>query len=239
MIKAAAFLGFFAVGSLAACSSPISTATGPTGPEMPPLGLAATAVWLDDREALIKASETRAAEVLEQEAAAEQTVVLAASAPVAATSATASSTARRSPGDVATDIILAGNGSEVVATIFVEACLKTASNPNDAKPALLSLGFKEGRKRGTRQEFKTSFATASLSDDTRGGGVGQCTVTPKAGNFQQMVPEFRNAVTDSGVSVRRIPNEEAYVVGDTGAVALISRSGAALTRTQPGVFRSQ
>ncbi|MEL6888187.1 MAG: hypothetical protein AAFO86_05700 [Pseudomonadota bacterium] len=39
--------------ALAACESPITNATGPTGPELPPLGLGATAVWLEQREALV------------------------------------------------------------------------------------------------------------------------------------------------------------------------------------------
>lgn len=33
------------------CYSAVSTAQGPTGPELPPLGLASTAVWLEKREA--------------------------------------------------------------------------------------------------------------------------------------------------------------------------------------------
>ncbi|MEM9873121.1 MAG: hypothetical protein AAF822_17945 [Pseudomonadota bacterium] len=46
-------LAAIAVISLAACESPITNATGPTGPELPPLGLGATAVWLEQREALV------------------------------------------------------------------------------------------------------------------------------------------------------------------------------------------
>ena len=49
--------------ALAACESPISNATGPTGPELPPLGLASTAIWLEDREALTSQSAQRAAEI--------------------------------------------------------------------------------------------------------------------------------------------------------------------------------
>ncbi|WP_299688984.1 lipoprotein [uncultured Tateyamaria sp.] len=73
------------VVALAACESPISRATGPTGPELPPLGLAATAIWLEDREALTSQSAERAAEIraAQQNAARRQAVVQPASQPAA------------------------------------------------------------------------------------------------------------------------------------------------------------
>ena len=49
--------------AFAACESPISRATGPTGPELPPIGLGATAVWLESREALTTQSAQRAVEI--------------------------------------------------------------------------------------------------------------------------------------------------------------------------------
>ena len=56
-------LGVVALATLAACTSPISRSTQPTGPELPPIGLAATAVWLEEREAVTPAARVRNTEV--------------------------------------------------------------------------------------------------------------------------------------------------------------------------------
>lgn len=60
------------VFAVAACSSPISNGNGPTGPELPPLGLASTAIWLENREALTAQSIARAAEVRAAQRAEDQ-----------------------------------------------------------------------------------------------------------------------------------------------------------------------
>ena len=75
-------------GALAACESPISNATGPTGPELPPLGLASTAVWLEDREALTRQSAQRAVEIraAQQNEARRQGVTQPVSQPISSTS---------------------------------------------------------------------------------------------------------------------------------------------------------
>lgn len=51
------------LAALAACESPVTRATGPTGPELPPIGLAATAVWLDQRQAGVAAPAARAQDI--------------------------------------------------------------------------------------------------------------------------------------------------------------------------------
>ncbi|MEL6466157.1 MAG: hypothetical protein AAFQ58_14410 [Pseudomonadota bacterium] len=64
----------FTTVALGACTSPISNAKGPTGPELPPLGLASTAIWLEQREALTPQSRARAAEIQAAQRAADQQV---------------------------------------------------------------------------------------------------------------------------------------------------------------------
>lgn len=115
------------------------------------------------------------------------------------------------------------------------ACVQTASTP-DAAAALQSLGFRpSGTSRGTAT-FEAPYATAAIDPDTRTGGAGQCTVTPRSSTFAATATELNAAMQSSGLPATKLPGEEAWVLGSTGAVVLVSRSGA-MTRSQPGVFR--
>ena len=208
----------------------------------PPLGVNESVFWIEQRQAVQRAkapvrsfAATASAPVAAQPLSATKNV---AAAPVKTVSPAPVPVPTRVNVDAAsTRLITASTGADAVSVIFVEACLKTAASPNTARPTLLALGFKESGKSGTRQTYTSDYATATLSKDTRTNALGQCTVTPKSVAFEEMVPAFRRAVAGSGVPVQQLPNEEAYVIGNTGAVALVSRSGGALTRTQPGVFK--
>ncbi|MEM8656319.1 MAG: hypothetical protein AAGF36_16430 [Pseudomonadota bacterium] len=229
--------------AVAACTSPISTADGPTGPELPPLGLASTAIWLEQREALLPRHQRRAAEVrAEQSVAAPQPTaqpLAAPTRPVTTAAAAAPQTSTRVNVDrFVNRILFADSNAEIATLVFVEACLKTSASPNDAAGILKQLGFKERReRRGSR--FTTDYATVLLSNNPATGAFGQCVVQPRNATFEQVVPEFTQQIEASGVPVRKLSNEIAYVIGDTRAVALVSRAGGAMTRTQRGVFRSQ
>ncbi|MEL6619275.1 MAG: hypothetical protein AAFP16_10395 [Pseudomonadota bacterium] len=59
-----------ALCALTACTSPISRATQPTGPELPPIGIQATAVWLEEREAVTVAAARARSEELRTRAVA-------------------------------------------------------------------------------------------------------------------------------------------------------------------------
>jgi len=128
--------------------------------------------------------------------------------------------------------------SQDAASAFVAACVNTAQSPNSAPSILLSRGFVDKGTRDGRLRFESATATAALSNNTNGGGLGQCSVTPKGGNFSASVAALNQQVRNATVSVRKLPNEEAWLIGATGAVALISRSRGAMTRTQPNVFRN-
>ncbi|WP_415921488.1 hypothetical protein [Tateyamaria sp. SN6-1] len=230
---------FVITAALAACDSPISSASGPTGPELPPLGLASTAIWLEEREALTTRGAQRATEIQSaqrtQEIRTGERPVPVAAAPARAQSA--GSNTALNVDQVANRLLAARAPGEAATIIFVEACLKTAASPDAAASVLKRLGFKERRARNNRTEFTSSFVTATLSQDTRGSGFGQCTVTPRNAGFAQVLPVFLNDVRASGVPVTQLPGENAFVIGNTGAVALISGGSGAMTRTQPGVFR--
>lgn len=119
---------------------------------------------------------------------------------------------------------------------FIEACVKTAASPNAAPQVLKSLGFKSNGVKKGRMSFSAPFGTASVSK-SKNGGLGQCVVTPKSASFSTVVSQMRSAVPASGVPTRKLGNEEAWLVGNTGSVVLISRKKGAMTRTQPNVFR--
>jgi hypothetical protein len=129
------------------------------------------------------------------------------------------------------------NTTQSAVAAFVAACVKTAGNPNAAGPTLESLGFRKTGGSGAGGQYSSSFATAVVSADTRGSGAGQCVVTPKSSSFGDVVAVLGAQLPASGVAATKLGGEEAWILGDTGAVALVSRSKAAMTRTQPGVFR--
>ena len=117
------------------------------------------------------------------------------------------------------------------------ACVQTASTPDAAAATLQSLGFRRsGTSRGGAT-FEAPYATAAIDPDTRTGGAGQCTVTPRSSTFAATATELNAAMQSSGLPATKLPGEEAWVLGSTGAVVLVSRSGGAMTRSQPGVFR--
>lgn len=122
--------------------------------------------------------------------------------------------------------------------VFVEACVKTASNPNAAAEVLKSMGFRpSGTKRGDAV-FTHSVGKATLSSDSRTGGYGQCSVTPKSGSFEESYAGLRALMPQSGVQAMPLGGEAAWMLPQTRAVVLVSRSKGAMTRTQPGVFRN-
>jgi len=208
----------------------------------PPLGVNESVYWIEQRQNIQRAkapvrsfAATTSAPVAAQPLTATKYV---AAAPVkTVTPAPVAVPTRVNVDTASTRLVTPKTGADAVSVIFVEACLKTAGSPNTARPKLLALGFKESGKNASRQTYTSNYATATLSKDTRTDALGQCTITPKSVAFEEMVPAFRRAVASSGVPVQQLPNEEAYVIGNTGAVALVSRSGASLTRTQPGVFK--
>jgi len=120
---------------------------------------------------------------------------------------------------------------------FISACVNTSSNPNAAPGALEALGFRLTGTRNGKKKYTSSFATASVSTDTRGGGFGQCTVTPRSASFSNVVSLLGAEIMATGTTIRKLGGEEAWLIGSTGAVALVSRQGSAMTRTQPNVFR--
>ncbi|MEL6519867.1 MAG: hypothetical protein AAFQ66_02825 [Pseudomonadota bacterium] len=124
-----------------------------------------------------------------------------------------------------------GTSAQTAAAAFVQGCVGTTTNPGRATEVLKSLGFSETRFARGRQNMTSSFGTASVWPG------GQCTVTPKSGSLSQMIPLVSAELAKSGIPVRKLPGEEAWLIGSTGAIALISRSGGAMTRTQPGVAR--
>ena len=129
------------------------------------------------------------------------------------------------------------NATQSAVAAFVEACVKTAGNPDAAGPTLESLGFRKTGGSGAGGSYSASFASAVVSVDTRSGGAGQCVVTPKSASFAEVVAQLNAQLPASGVPAMKLGGEEAWILGSTGAVALVSRSKGAMTRTQPGVFR--
>lgn len=124
-------------------------------------------------------------------------------------------------------------------TAFIEACVKTASNPNAAPNVLQSLGFRPTGTQGGDMTFSSPFATAEVSRDTRSAGAyGQCNVTPKSGSFSNSVAELNIAMSQTGMAATKIGGEEGWLLLQTRAVVLVSRSKGTMTRTQPGVFRN-
>jgi hypothetical protein len=131
----------------------------------------------------------------------------------------------------------ATNATQSAVAAFVAACVATSSNPDAAGPTLESLGFRKTGGSGVSGQYTSSFATAEVSQDTRGNRAGQCVVTPKSATFSEVVAQLNAQVPRSGVPAMKLGGEEAWIIGNTGAVALVSRSTGAMTRTQPGVFR--
>lgn len=129
------------------------------------------------------------------------------------------------------------NTTQSAVAAFVTACVKTAGNPDAAGPTLESLGFRKTGGSGTGGKYTSSFATAVVSVDTRSNRAGQCVVTPKSASFSEVVAQLNAQIPASGVSAMKLGGEEAWVLGSTGAVALVSQSKGAMTRTQPGIFR--
>ncbi len=117
-----------------------------------------------------------------------------------------------------------GNVQKSVAA-FVNACVSTSASPANASGRFEELGFSGGPS-----EFRSSYARAQLSEN------GQCNLTPNGGNFSSVVAELKRQMTISGVQARELGGEEAWLLPG-GAVVLVSRSGGAMTRTAPGVFR--
>lgn len=128
------------------------------------------------------------------------------------------------------------NATQSAVAAFVEACVKTAGNPDAAGPTLESLGFRRTGGSGAGGSYSASFASAVISVDTRSGRAGQCVVTPKSASFGDVVAQLSAQLPASGVPAMKLGGEEAWILGSTGAVALVSRSKGAMTRTQPGVF---
>jgi hypothetical protein len=130
----------------------------------------------------------------------------------------------------------AANTTQSAVAAFIAACVKTADNPDAAGPTLESLGFRKTGGSGAGGSYTSSFASAVISVDTRSGRAGQCVVTPKSASFTEVVAQLNVQLPQSGVSAAKLGGEEAWILG-SGAVALVSRSKGAMTRTQPGVFR--
>ncbi len=129
------------------------------------------------------------------------------------------------------------NTTQSAVAAFVAACVRTAGNPDAAGPTLESLGFRKTGGSGPGGTYSSSFATAVVSVDTRSSSAGQCVVTPKSASFGDVVALLGSQIAASGVPAMKLGGEEAWILGNTGAVALVSRSKGAMTRTQPGVFR--
>lgn len=129
------------------------------------------------------------------------------------------------------------NTTQSAVAAFVAACVRTADNPNAAGPTLESLGFRKTGGSGPGGTYSSSFATAVVSVDTRSSSAGQCVVTPRSATFGDVVALLGSQIAASGVPAMKLGGEEAWILGNTGAVALVSRSKGAMTRTQPGVFR--
>jgi hypothetical protein len=129
------------------------------------------------------------------------------------------------------------NTTQSAVAAFVAACVRTAGNPDAAGPTLESLGFRKTGGSGPGGTYASSYATAVVSVDTRSSSAGQCTVTPKSAAFGDVVALLGSQIAASGVPAMKLGGEEAWILGNTGAVALVSRSKGAMTRTQPGVFR--
>lgn len=130
----------------------------------------------------------------------------------------------------------AANTTQSAVAAFIAACVKTADNPDAAGPTLESLGFRKTGGSGAGGSYTSSFASAVISVDTRSGRAGQCVVTPKSAAFGEVVAQLNAQLPASGVQAMKLGGEEAWILG-SGAVALVSRSKGAMTRTQPGVFR--
>lgn len=130
----------------------------------------------------------------------------------------------------------AANTTQSAVAAFIAACVKTADNPEAAGPTLESLGFRKTGGSGAGGSYTSSFASAVISLDTRSGRAGQCVVTPKSASFGDVVAQLNAQLPASGVQAMKLGGEEAWILG-SGAVALVSRSKGAMTRTQPGVFR--
>lgn len=130
----------------------------------------------------------------------------------------------------------AANTTQSAVAAFIAACVKTADNPDAAGPTLESLGFRKTGGSGAGGSYTSSFASAVISVDTRSGRAGQCVVTPKSASFTEVVAQLNAQLPASGVQAMKLGGEEAWILG-SGAVALVSRSKGAMTRTQPGVFR--
>ncbi len=127
--------------------------------------------------------------------------------------------------------------TQSAAAAFMSACVNTTTNPNAAPAALIANGFTEIAQRDGARRFESATATASLGTDTNTGAIGQCNVTPKGGTFSSSVAALRARMTQSSIPAIQLPGEEAWIMGNTGAVVLISRNQGAMTRTQPNVFR--
>lgn len=130
----------------------------------------------------------------------------------------------------------AANTTQSAVAAFIAACVKTSDNPDAAGPTLESLGFRKTGGSGAGGSYSSSFASAVISVDTRSGRAGQCVVTPKSASFGEVVAQLNAQLPASGVQAMKLGGEEAWILG-SGAVALVSRSKGAMTRTQPGVFR--
>lgn len=129
------------------------------------------------------------------------------------------------------------SSTQSAVSAFVAACVKTASNPDAAGPTLESLGFRKTGGSGAGGKYASAYATAEVSVDKRSNRAGQCVVTPKSATFSQVVAQLNAQISQSGVQATKLGGEEAWILGATGAVALVSRSKGAMARTQPGVFR--
>lgn len=128
------------------------------------------------------------------------------------------------------------NATQSAVAAFITACVKTTGNPDAAGPTLESLGFRKTGGSGVGGTYASAFATAVVSVDTRSNRAGQCVVTPKSSGFAEVVAQLNAQIPQSGVPAMKLGGEEAWIL-DSGAVALVSRSKGAMTRTQPGVFR--
>ena len=133
--------------------------------------------------------------------------------------------------------VSSANATQSAVAAFVAACVKTAGNPDAAGPTLESLGFRKTGGSGPGGQYTSAFATAVVSVDTRTNNAGQCVVTPKSATFSEIAPLLGAQISASGIPAMKLGGEEAWILGNTGAVALVSRSKGAMTRTQPGVFR--
>ena len=116
---------------------------------------------------------------------------------------------------------------------FVEGCLRTAKNQNDAPDVFTSLGYRTIKSEPNKLEMRSAVAKVLINRSSNSDGWGQCAVLPSNSNANVLLTSARPKIEAAIGPGNQIPGEEAWRVPGTASIVLWSRkSGGSLARTQ-------